>query len=264
MLTGANMMDTHFQTAEPEKNIPVMMAMLGVYYGNFKGCETHAVLPYCQFLHRFPAYLQQLDMESNGKYIRKDARQTSVDVHTGPIVFGEPGTNGQHAFYQLIHQGTRVVPCDFIGTLETHCPLGDLQHHKMLMANMIAQSEALAMGKNLSVATQELAENKKLSQQQRADLAAHKTFPGNRPSNVLMLRHLTPRSFGALVAAYEHKVFTQGVIWGINSFDQWGVELGKTLANNLLPQMIPGAQGRGHDVSTNSLLTMFNASLPSH
>uniref|UniRef100_A0A7S1KYM6 Glucose-6-phosphate isomerase n=1 Tax=Neobodo designis TaxID=312471 RepID=A0A7S1KYM6_NEODS len=261
MLTGANIMDQHFRNAPAESNLPVMLAMTGIYYGNFRGCDTHAVLPYSQFLHRFPAYLQQLDMESNGKSASKSANRTGVDVHTGPIIFGEPGTNGQHAFYQLIHQGTRVVPCDFIGTIETHCPISNGESHKMLMANMFAQAEALVVGKTINVAMNELNENKSLNPNKKEALVAHKAFPGDRPSNTILLRHLTPRSFGALVAAYEHKVFTQGVVWGINSYDQWGVELGKVLTNNMLGEMVPGAKGVGHDHSTNALLTMFNASL---
>lgn len=261
MLSGANIMDQHFLTAEPEENLPVMLAMTGIYYGNFRGCDTHAVLPYCQFLSRFPAYLQQLDMESNGKSASTTGNRTGVDVHTGPVIFGEPGTNGQHAFYQLIHQGTRVVPCDFIGTLETHCPISNGDSHKMLVANMLAQAEALVVGKNINVAMNELNDKKGMSTQKKEALVAHKAFPGDRPSNTIMIRHLTPRAFGALVAAYEHKVFTQGVVWGINSYDQWGVELGKVLTSNMLGEMVPGANGVGHDPSTNALLTMFNASL---
>jgi glucose-6-phosphate isomerase len=260
MQTGAYLADEHFKSAALEENLPAMLALVGVWHNNFCGYHTYAVLPYSQHLHRLPAYLQQLDMESNGKSVVKAANNTAVDVQTGPILFGEPGTNGQHAFYQLIHQGTKVVPCDFIGTLETHDPLAGGEHHKMLMANMFAQAEALMIGKNRGVVRGELADSRRGKAEAEA-LVGHMTFSGNRPSNTMLVRKLTPRALGALIASYEHKIFVQGQIWGVNSFDQFGVELGKVLANNIMPTMRPGGVASTHDASTNGLINMFTATL---
>ena len=243
MLDGFHAMDEHFRTAPFETNLPVILAVLGVWYNNFFGCETHAVLPYDQYLHRFPAYLQQADMESNGKSVARDG--SPVVWSTGPILWGEPGTNGQHAFYQLIHQGTKLIPCDFIGFLRSHNPIGD--HHAKLMANCFAQTEALAFGKTAAeVRAEGVAE----------PLVAHKTFPGNRPTNTLLADRLTPSALGQLIALYEHKIFVQGVIWDVYSFDQWGVELGKQLAGRILPELAGDSPLR-HDGSTNALIERF-------
>jgi glucose-6-phosphate isomerase len=220
------------------------MGLIGVWYIDFFRAETHAVLPYSQHLERFPAYLQQLDMESNGKSVRLDG--TPVDVDTGPVVWGQPGTNGQHAFYQLIHQGTRLVPCDFIGFVRPNDDVGD--HHELLMANFFAQTEALAFGKT----AREVA-----AEGVPPELVPHRTFPGNRPTNTLLADRLTPYTVGQLIATYEHKVFTQGTVWGINSFDQWGVELGKVLANRIVPQLHDNDAPLGHDSSTNALIRRF-------
>jgi glucose-6-phosphate isomerase len=228
--------------------MPVVLAMLGVWYGNFHGCAAHAVLPYDQYLARFPAYLQQLDMESNGKSVDRDGRP--VDYDTGPIIFGEPGTNGQHAFYQLIHQGTRVIPCDFIATRETMNPLG--RHHALLLSNALAQPEALLRGKTPAEVAAELAAEGKTGATADA-LRPHKVFPGDRPTNFLLFDRLDPRALGMLVALYEHKVFVQGIVWNVNSFDQWGVELGKQLAKTILPELEGGAP-KTHDASTAGLL----------
>jgi glucose-6-phosphate isomerase len=245
LLAGLRAMDEHFQTAPFERNLPVLLALLGIWYANFWGAETYAVLPYAQDLELFPAYLQQLDMESNGK--RVDLEGQPVDYPTGPIVWGQPGTNGQHAFFQLLHQGTRLVPCDFIGFCRTRTPVAD--HHDQLLANLFAQTQALAFGKTeREVRAEGVAE----------DLAPHRTFPGNRPSNTLLLEDLGPRSLGALVALYEHKVFAQGSIWRVNSFDQWGVELGKALARRILPELTsPDEPVLAHDSSTNALLRRY-------
>lgn len=250
MLAGFYAMDEHFRTAPFEENLPVLLALLGIWYNNFFEMETLAVLPYDQYLGRFSAYLQQLDMESNGK--RVDLDGNTVNYQTGPIVWGTPGTNGQHAFYQLLHQGTKMVPCDFIGFCQTLNPLGD--HHTLLMANLFAQAEALAFGKT--------------SAEVQADgvpapLIPHRTFEGNRPSNTILLDRLTPSALGKLVALYEHKVFAQGAIWRINSFDQWGVELGKVLAKQIIPEL----QSRDepaleHDSSTNRLIRRFRSEQP--
>ena len=247
LLEGGRRMDEHFANAAIRNNIPVLLALVGIWYNNFHGCETYAVLPYDQYLWRLPAYLQQLDMESNGKSAAVTAGE-AVAASTGPILFGEAGTNGQHAFYQLLHQGTKVVPCDFIGSLTTHNPVGD--HHKVLMSNFFAQTEALMVGKTAEEVARE--------HPNEPELVPHKVFTGNRPSNSILVRSLTPRSLGALVAMYEHKVYTQGVIWGINSFDQWGVELGKVLAKKILPELVDGASVVSHDSSTNGLINMFN------
>jgi glucose-6-phosphate isomerase len=252
MLNGFHKMDEHFRTAPFEKNLPVLMGLLSIWYVNFFGAETIAVLPYEQYLKRFPAYLQQLTMESNGKHVTLEG--AGVDYQTSPIYWGEPGTNGQHSFYQLIHQGTRLIPCDFIAFAETLNPLG--RHHDMLMANVFAQAEALAFGKTL--------------EQVRSEgtpewLALHKVFKGNRPSNTILARKLTPEVLGKLVALYEHIVFTQGVIWNIGSFDQWGVELGKVLAQRIIPELESKTEpGLGHDNSTNSLIRRYRTmKLPS-
>ena len=245
MLGGYHVMDQHFQTAPLEENMPVILALLGIWYANFFGADSHAILPYDQYMHRFAAYFQQGDMESNGKYVRRNGEP--VAWQTGPIIWGEPGTNGQHAFYQLIHQGTRLVPCDFIGFCQSHNPLGD--HHDKLMANFFAQTEALAFGKSREALEEEGVE---------ASLIPHKIFEGNRPTNTLMATKLTPAVLGSLIALYEHKIFVQGVIWDIYSFDQWGVELGKVLAKAILPEL-QNNEGLGHDGSTNQLIDYYRS-----
>ena len=255
MLDGAHEMDEHFRTAPLPENLPVVLGMLGVWYSNFFGAETHAILPYDQYMHRFPAYFQQGDMESNGKSVdRKGNRIT--DYSTGPILWGEPGTNGQHAFYQLIHQGTRIVPCDFIAPVETHNPLD--AHHAILLANFFAQTEALMRGKTTDEARAELVAAK-VPQDKLDALAVHKTFTGNRPTTSIMLQKITPKTLGSLVAMYEHKIFVQGIVWDIYSFDQWGVELGKQLASKILPELEGPAKVTTHDVSTNGLINLFKA-----
>ena len=245
LLAGFHAMDEHFRTAPLGENLPVLLGLLGVWYTEFFGAETVAVLPYDQYLARFPAYLQQLTMESNGKSVRLDS--APVDVETGPIYWGEPGTNGQHSFYQLIHQGTRLVPCDFICFASSLNPVG--RHHDLLVANVFAQAEALAFGKAAEVVAAEGTPEW---------LVPHRTFAGNRPSNVLMGERLDPAMLGALVALYEHSVFTQGVVWSINSFDQWGVELGKVLAQRIVPELEADAEPElGHDSSTNALICRY-------
>jgi glucose-6-phosphate isomerase len=240
-------MDQHFRTAPFERNLPVLMGLLAVWYSDFFGAETVAVLPYEQYLKRFPAYLQQLTMESNGKRVRLDG--TPVDYPTAAIYWGEPGTNGQHSFYQLIHQGTRLIPCDFIAFTNTLNPLG--RHHDMLLANVFAQSEALAFGK-----TPEQVEAEGTPKR----LVPHRVFDGNRPSTTILADRLTPETLGKLVALYEHSVFTQGVIWHINSFDQWGVELGKVLAERILRELEARAEpGLDHDSSTSTLIRRYRA-----
>jgi glucose-6-phosphate isomerase len=245
MLNGFHQMDEHFRTAPFERNLPVLMGLLGIWYNNFFDIQTIAVLPYEQYLKRFPAYLQQLTMESNGKHVTLDG--TEVAYQTGPIYWGEPGTNGQHSFYQMIHQGTKLIPCDFIGFLQPLNHLG--RHHDLLFANMFAQAEALAFGKT--------------PQEVQADgtpawLVPHKTFEGNRPSSTIILERLTPAALGKLVALYEHSVFTQGAIWGIDSFDQWGVELGKALAARIIPELETGTEHQlKHDNSTNTLIQRY-------
>ncbi len=249
LLAGAHRVDEHFCQEPLESNIPVIMGLLGVWYTNFFGAESHAVLPYDQYLHRFPAYLQQGDMESNGKGVRCNGQP--VQWSTGPVIWGEPGTNGQHAFYQLIHQGTHLVPADFLAAVENHNPLG--RHHAILLSNFFAQPEALMKGRTELEARQEM---------QAAGLEAgdierqlpHRLFPGNRPSNSFLYRKLTPRTLGSLIALYEHKVFVQGAVWDINSFDQWGVELGKQLAGAILPELEGSGAVNGHDASTNGLI----------
>jgi glucose-6-phosphate isomerase len=238
-------MDEHFRSAPFERNLPVLMGLLSIWYNNFFGAETVAVLPYEQYLKRFPAYLQQLAMESNGKRVTLGGQPVAVE--TGPIYWGEPGTNGQHSFYQLIHQGTRLIPCDFIAFAEAINPLGE--HHDMLLANVFAQGEALAFGK-----TPEEVQAEGTPDQ----LVPHRTFPGNRPSNTLLLERLTPAALGKLVALYEHSVFTQGAIWEIDSFDQWGVELGKVLAQRIIGELrAEGEAGLQHDSSTNALIRRY-------
>jgi glucose-6-phosphate isomerase len=246
LLSGFHAMDEHFRSAPPERNLPMLMGLLGVWYADFFGAETVAVLPYDQYLERFPAYLQQLTMESNGKSVRLDS--TPVDVDTGAIYWGEPGTNGQHSFYQLIHQGTRLIPCDFVCFSQSLNPLGI--HHDLLIANVFAQAEALAFGRSAEEVAAEGTPDW---------LVPHRSFAGNRPSNVLMAERLTPALLGSLVALYEHCVFTQGVIWGINSFDQWGVELGKALAKQIVPELA-GDSELDHDSSTNALIARYRAS----
>ncbi len=250
LLAGAYEVDEHFRTAPLRENIPVLMALLGVWYRDFFGATSHAVLPYDQYLHRFPAYLQQADMESNGKRTSRDG--AVVSYGTAPVVWGEPGTNGQHAFFQLLHQGTDWVPCDFIVPAQSQNPLG--QHHDILVANCIAQAEALMRGKTLEESREELRKGG-APKEEVALLAPHKAFPGNRPSNIFMLEKLTPRALGRLIALYEHKIFVQGVIWNIYSFDQWGVELGKQLAKVVLPEL-SGERGE-HDSSTHQLIEYY-------
>jgi glucose-6-phosphate isomerase len=245
MLSGFHRMDEHFRTAPFEKNLPALMGLLNVWYTEFFNAQTVAVLPYEQYLKRFPAYLQQLTMESNGKHVSLDGKP--VKYETGAIFWGEPGTNGQHSFYQLIHQGTRLIPCDFIAFAKALAPLG--RHHDILLANVLAQSEALAFGKT----------PKQVKDEGTADwLVPHRVFEGNRPSNTILADRLTPEILGTLVALYEHSVFTQGVIWNINSFDQWGVELGKALAQRIIPELeSPSEPKLNHDSSTNNLIRRY-------
>jgi glucose-6-phosphate isomerase len=252
-LGGGFAIDEHFRTAPLERNAPVILGLLGVWYSNFFGAETHAILPYDQYMHRFPAYFQQGDMESNGKRVDKQGHVIE-DYSTGPIVWGEPGTNGQHAFYQLIHQGTRLIPADFIAPVETHNRLGD--HHLVLLANFFAQTEALMKGKNEAEARAEL-ESQKLGAERISELLPHKIFPGNRPTNSFLVQKITPKTLGMLVALYEHKIFTQGIIWNIYSFDQWGVELGKQLAKKIEPELRAADATTSHDGSTNGLINRW-------
>jgi glucose-6-phosphate isomerase len=254
LLSGAHAMDQHFRTTPLEQNLPVVLGLIGLWYRNFMGACSHAVLPYDQHLHRLPAYLQQGDMESNGKFVRRDGER--VDYDTGPIIWGEPGTNGQHAFYQLIHQGTALIPADFLAAAESLTPLGD--HHDKLLANFFAQPEALAFGKTPEQARAEL-EREGLSGAALEALLPHKVFLGNRPSNAILYRRLDPATLGRLIALYEHKIFTQGVLWNINSFDQWGVELGKQLAKAILPELAGAAPVTDHDSSTNGLINHLKA-----
>jgi glucose-6-phosphate isomerase len=254
LLEGFHVMDLHFREAPLEKNLPVLLALIGIWYNNFFGAATEAILPYDQYLHRFPAYFQQGNMESNGKYVDREGQP--VDYQTGPIIWGEPGTNGQHAFYQLIHQGTKLIPCDFIAPVITHNPVGD--HHPILLSNFFAQTEALMMGKSEEEVRAELeAAGKTEAEIER--LLPYKVFEGNRPTNSILLKQITPRSLGSLIALYEHKIFTQGVIWNIFSFDQWGVELGKQLAKNILPELRGDDRVASHDASTNGLINAFKA-----
>jgi glucose-6-phosphate isomerase len=254
LLEGAFEMDTHFATASYEQNIPVLLALIGLWYNNFYEAESEAILPYDQYMHRFAAYFQQGNMESNGKYV--DRNGNKVDYQTGPIIWGEPGTNGQHAFYQLIHQGTKLIPCDFLAPAITHNPVGD--HHPKLLANFFAQTEALAFGKSKEAVEAEfLAAGKTLEQVK--DLVPFKVFEGNRPTNSILFKQMTPKTLGALIAMYEHKIFVQGIIWNIFSFDQWGVELGKQLANKILPELNSAAAVTSHDSSTNGLINTWKA-----
>lgn len=252
LLAGGHAMDEHFRSAPLAANMPVILGLLGVWYANFFGAETHAVLPYDQYLCRLPAYLQQLDMESNGKSVSRDG--AALDYASGPVIFGEPGTNGQHAFYQLIHQGTRLVPADFIAPAISHNPVGE--HHAIFLSNFFAQTEALMTGKTEAEARAEL-EAAGLSGEPLKKLLPHKIFPGNRPTNSILVRRIDPFTLGMLIALYEHKVFVQGLIWRINSFDQWGVELGKQLAKSILPELDGSTPATGHDGSTNGLINAF-------
>jgi len=254
LLEGFHVMDLHFREAPLEKNLPVLLALIGIWYNNFFGAATEAILPYDQYLHRFPAYFQQGNMESNGKYVDREGQP--VDYQTGPIIWGEPGTNGQHAFYQLIHQGTKLIPCDFIAPAITHNPVGD--HHPILLSNFFAQTEALMMGKSEEEVRAEL-EAAGNTEAEIERLLPYKVFEGNRPTNSILLKQITPRSLGSLIALYEHKIFTQGVIWNIFSFDQWGVELGKQLAKNILPELRGDDRVASHDASTNGLINAFKA-----
>ncbi|XP_046897352.1 glucose-6-phosphate isomerase b [Hypomesus transpacificus] len=254
LLSGAHWMDNHFRTAPLDKNAPVLLALLGIWYINFFHAETHVMLPYDQYMHRFTAYFQQGDMESNGKYITKDGAR--VDYHTGPIVWGEPGTNGQHAFYQLIHQGTRMVPADFLIPAQSQHPIRDNLHHKILLANFLAQTEALMKGKSTEEAKKEL-EAAGLTGEALDKLLPHKVFQGNRPTNSIIFKKLNPYTLGALIAMYEHKIFVQGTMWEINSFDQWGVELGKQLAKQIEPELQDKTEVKSHDSSTNGLINFL-------
>jgi glucose-6-phosphate isomerase len=252
LLEGAHAMDKHFRTADFNENIPVILALLGIWYNNFHGADTQAILPYDQYMHRFAAYFQQGDMESNGKQVGRDGKE--VSYQTGPIIWGEPGTNGQHAFYQLIHQGTKLIPADFLAPAISHNPIG--QHHQMLLSNFFAQTEALMNGKTHEVVVEELIKAGK-TQAEIEELAPFKVFKGNRPTNSILFKLLTPRTLGSLVAMYEHKIFVQGIIWNVFSFDQWGVELGKQLANQILPELGGNEVVTSHDSSTNGLINAY-------
>ena len=254
LLKGAYDADVHFRETSFESNIPVILALLGVWYNNFFKAESHAILPYDQYLHRFAAYFQQGDMESNGKYVDRNGQQ--VDYQTGPIIWGEPGTNGQHAFYQLIHQGTKLIPCDFIAPANSLNPIGN--HHQLLLSNFFAQTEALMNGKTEEEVVAEFKKAGKSDQEIEA-LKAYKVFEGNRPTNSILFKIMTPRTLGRLIAFYEHKIFVQGVIWNIYSFDQWGVELGKQLANQILPELSDANTVTSHDSSTNGLINAYKA-----
>ncbi|MEM9886984.1 MAG: glucose-6-phosphate isomerase [Bacteroidota bacterium] len=252
LLEGFHAMDEHFRSSPYEMNLPVILALIGIWYNNFFGAETEAILPYDQYLHRFPAYFQQGNMESNGKYV--DRAGNPVDYQTGPIVWGEPGTNGQHAFYQLIHQGTKLIPCDFIAAAQSHHPIGD--HHQKLISNFFAQTEALMKGKTEEKVVEEL-EGK--TEEEIDRVRKFKVFEGNRPSNSILVKKLTPHVLGSLIAMYEHKIFVQGIIWNIYSFDQWGVELGKQLAKEILPELKGDEMIDTHDDSTNGLINSYKA-----
>ncbi len=254
LLSGAHDMDEHFRTAPFETNMPVILALLGVWYNNFFAADSHAILPYDQYMHRFPAYFQQGDMESNGKRVTRDGEV--VDYSTGPIIWGEPGTNGQHAFYQLIHQGTKLVPADFLAPVDTKNPIG--QHHMLLLSNFFAQTEALMLGKREDEVRAEL-EAEGLSGDALEALLPHKVFPGNKPSNSILFQRLLPETLGALIAMYEHKIYVQSVIWNVNAFDQWGVELGKQLARKILPELMLDGEVSSHDSSTNGLINDYKS-----
>lgn len=254
LLSGAHEMDNHFRTAKFDKNLPVILALVGIWYNNFFGAESHAILPYDQYMHRFAAYFQQGDMESNGKYVGRNGEK--VNYQTGPVIWGEPGTNGQHAFYQLIHQGTKLIPCDFIAPAVSQNPLGE--HHQMLLSNFFAQTEALMNGKTYDEAKAELVKAGK-TQDEIDFLTPFKVFEGNRPTNSILVKKLTPKVLGSLIAMYEHKIFVQGIIWNIFSFDQWGVELGKQLANNIYPELKNEDAVTSHDASTNGLINQYKS-----
>ncbi len=254
LLAGAHAIDNHFKTTEFESNLPVILGLLGVWYINFYNAETQVILPYDQYMHRFAAYFQQGDMESNGKHVDRNGNE--VDYETGPIIWGEPGTNGQHAFYQLIHQGTRIIPADFIAPAQSLNPLGD--HHPILLSNFFAQTEALMNGKTAEEVTAELKKEGK-SDAEIEKIAPFKVFEGNRPTNSILLKKITPYTLGSLVAIYEHKIFVQGIIWNIFSFDQWGVELGKQLAKKILPELAGNEEVSSHDSSTNGLINQYKA-----
>ncbi len=252
LLLGAHRMDEHFRTAPFDENIPVILALIGIWYNNFFGAETEAILPYDQYMHRFPAYFQQGNMESNGKSVDRHGKR--VNYQTGPIIWGEPGTNGQHAFYQLIHQGTKLIPCDFLAPAVSHNPIGD--HHQKLLANFFAQTEALMKGKTEDEVLDELKKAGK-TEEEIVFLLPFKVFEGNKPTNSILFRKLTPETLGSLIAMYEHKIFVQGVIWNIYSFDQWGVQLGKQLANKILPELQDDKGVTSHDSSTNGLINLY-------
>jgi glucose-6-phosphate isomerase len=252
LLAGGFAMDEHFRATPLEQNLPVILAVLGVWYNNFFDAQTLAILPYDQYMHRFAAYFQQGDMESDGKSVARDGQ--FVDYSTGPVIWGEPGTNGQHAFYQLIHQGTKLIPADFLAPIETHNPLG--QHHPILLSNFFAQTEALMKGKTEDEVCKELSSSG-MSKEEMEKLIPHKMFEGNRPTNSIMFQKLTPTTLGSLIAMYEHKIFVQGIIWNINSFDQWGVELGKQLAKAILPELLRDGEITSHDSSTNGLINHY-------
>jgi len=254
LLTGAHAMDEHFRSTELEQNLPAILALVGIWHNNFFEAETQAILPYDQYMHRFAAYFQQGDMESNGKHVDRNGKH--VDYQTGPVIWGEPGTNGQHAFYQLIHQGTKLIPCDFIAPAQSHNPLGE--HHNMLLSNFFAQTEALMNGKTEEEVIAELKKAGK-TDEEISKIAPFKVFEGNRPTNSILVKKITPRTLGSLIAMYEHKIFVQGVIWNIYSFDQWGVELGKQLAGKILPELKDNAEVSSHDSSTNGLINQYKA-----
>ncbi|MCX8026627.1 MAG: glucose-6-phosphate isomerase [Thermodesulfovibrionales bacterium] len=254
LLEGAHAMDMHFRHTPFERNIPVILALIGIWYVNFFGAETEAILPYDQYLHRFAAYFQQGNMESNGKQTDRTGKR--VGYHTGPIIWGEPGTNGQHAFYQLIHQGTRLIPCDFIAPAISYNPIG--KHHEILLSNFFAQTEALMKGKTTDEVMKEL-QMAGFSEQDIKRILPYRVFDGNRPTNSILVKKLTPRTLGSLIAMYEHKIFVQGVIWNIFSFDQWGVELGKQLANKILPELSDDNEVSSHDSSTNGLINAYKS-----
>ncbi|WP_374950567.1 glucose-6-phosphate isomerase [Mucilaginibacter sp.] len=254
LLSGAHAMDEHFKSTELEENLPAILALVGIWHNNFFEAETEAILPYDQYMHRFAAYFQQGDMESNGKHVDRNGKH--VDYQTGPVIWGEPGTNGQHAFYQLIHQGTKLIPCDFIAPAQSHNPLGE--HHNMLLSNFFAQTEALMNGKTEDEVIAEL-KNAGKSDEEISHIAPFKVFEGNRPTNSILVKKITPRTLGSLIAMYEHKIFVQGIIWNIYSFDQWGVELGKQLAGKILPELKDNSPVNTHDSSTNGLINQYKA-----
>jgi glucose-6-phosphate isomerase len=254
LLEGAHAMDNHFKSAPLEQNLPATLALVGIWHNNFFEAETQAILPYDQYMHRFAAYFQQGDMESNGKHVDRNGKD--VDYQTGPVIWGEPGTNGQHAFYQLIHQGTKLIPCDFIAPAQSHNPLGE--HHNMLLSNFFAQTEALMNGKTEEVVIDELKKAGK-TDEEISKIAPFKVFEGNRPTNSILVKKITPHTLGSLIAMYEHKIFVQGIIWNIYSFDQWGVELGKQLAGKILPELKDNSEVTSHDSSTNGLINQYKA-----